>query len=373
MRWRFEEINREWLGGTRLAVPPEVVVEAFNRAERILGREWVQSSRENPGGVARGSAPTLHVISMGQRLAVLEGVAGAAGLIDRIRRGDQSAAAELTALYLLRSTRRAVDVELYPKVVAGESEREADFRIRQGSEPWTYVEVAQPDHSEAAERVRTVLNRVTGLVKAVKKPFALEVFLRREPTDPEVDLLSAKVPEVCQLEGVQREELPGGLGFLLLNPSEPGKIVLHQHPGEADHPRLSAAAVIVGPDEPHRHIAVRIAFADERAEAFLRTEARQLPKDFPGLIMVQMSGAPGGFKSWEPLLRRRFQPALHTRVSAVCLFSSGLVGTAEGEAWLPETKLLINLHAGLSIPSWIVDALTEAGAEYERVIGGGGA
>jgi hypothetical protein len=51
-----------------------------------------------------------------------------------------------------------------------------------------------------------------------------------------------------------------------------------------------------------------------RAKQFLESEAKQLPKDLPGLVMVQVSHAVGAFKTWGPILRRRLQPNLHTRV-----------------------------------------------------------
>ncbi len=193
--------------------------------------------------------------------------------------------------------------------------------------------------------------------------------MRREPTEPELAAVSDRICEFCKLDGTHQEELADHLGLLSLNYSEPGKVVPQDHPGEPNLPRIGMARAIVGPGEPNRHIAVRMAFADDRADEFLRKEARQLPKDFPGLIMVQMSRAPGGFKSWEPLLSRRFQPALHTRVSGVCLFSGRLLPTPEGEVWLPQTKMIKNAHSGFVLPAWIVDALREAEAEFERHAG----
>jgi hypothetical protein len=302
---------------------------------------------------------------MGQRLVAIDGVHGGADkLTERIRRGDHSAEAELTAVYLLRSRRSAVTVDLYPKV----GEREADFRICRDDGPWTYVEVTQPNISEAEDAAGKVLERLAALLLAVKKPFALEVFLRKEPTEQNLTLLGEHIPGFCRLEGIHRQELDDGLGMLLLNHSSPGQVVLQDHPGEEKRPRICVAKAIKGPTEPHRHIVVRMAFADERAEAFLTTEARQLPKDAPGLIMVQMSHVPGGFKSWVPLLQRRFQPALHTRVCAVCLFSGGLVPTPQGEAWLPQTKLIDNPYSRFVLPSWMTDSLREAGAEFQRCV-----
>jgi hypothetical protein len=364
--WTLKEIEEDWIAGriTSLASSPEATVAAFSRVENVLGRAWIDACRVSGGGVVRGTAPTLRVVSMGQRLAVLDGIAGTAELIEHIRRGDDSAEAELTAIFLIRSQHRTAQVELYPPV----GNRVADCRVCDGKAPWTYVEVTRPDWSEATERARTVLDRVTALATDIKKSFALEVFLRREPADEELGQLIQILPRFCHQEGIQQEELPAQLGLLLLNESAPGQVVTGDH-GEEVCPRIGMARAIVGPGEPHRHIAVRMAFSDERAEAFLTSEARQLPKDAPGLIIMDLSRAPGAFKSWEPLLKRRFQPQIHTRVSAVCLFGGGLLMTPAGEAWLPETKLLLNRHATFPLPSWIETALIEAGAEFRRTVG----
>lgn len=133
-----------------------------------------------------------------------------------------------------------------------------------------------------------------------------------------------------------------------------------EHPGGPNVPRLGCAKFVSGPAESHRrHIAVRMAYADDRAEEFLRRKAKQLPTDSPGLVMVQMSHAPSGIRSWEPILRRRFQPNFYTRVSAVCLFRSGHEWTPGGEAWIPETKLIPNPNACYPLPGWIMDALSQ--------------
>src|SRR5271169_4300796 len=180
-----------------------------------------------------------------------------------------------------------------------------------------------------------------------------------ERYESEINALADLIPQFCSLKGDQSKDLTG-LAILSLNASSPGLVVPLDHPGEPNVPRLGCAKGISGAGEPHRHIAVRMAHADDRAEAFLHREAKQLPNDSPGLIIVQMSQAPGGIKSWEPILRRRFQPNLHTRVSAVCLFQSGHEHTSDGEAWIPETKLTSNPHARFPLPAWIIEALSKA-------------
>jgi hypothetical protein len=355
--WTWEEINTDWLLGNQLALPAGEVVAAFNRADRVLGREWIAASRIHSGFPVRGTSPTLHVVTTGQMLASLEGASGTDELIKKLRSGDASAFAELTAVHLIRSGEPDATIELGPIAQVGERNRKPDFRIRQGGESWIYVEVTQPDVAEAQNRVLAIMERLAALLQPIKKGFALEVFLRREPTDNELNTLAGLVPHFCLLEGDQSKDLVE-LAILTLNASAPGQVVPHDHPGEPNIPRLGFAKVVYGPDEPHRHIAVRMAYADDRAEDFLKKEARQLPNHSPGLVMVQMSRAPGGIKSWEPILRRRFQPNLHTRVSAVCLIQSGLETTPDGEAWIPEVKVISNPHARIPLPKWITDGLS---------------
>ena len=104
--WSWDEINAEWLLGNKLALPPEAIVEAFNRAEKALGREWIEAARMQSGRQIRGTWPTLHVATVGQLLASLEGASNAAELIEKLRGGDASAFAELTAVHLIRSKKQ---------------------------------------------------------------------------------------------------------------------------------------------------------------------------------------------------------------------------------------------------------------------------
>jgi hypothetical protein len=222
--------------------------------------------------------------------------------------------------------------------------------------------------SDPQNRVQELIASIVGVINSIKKPFAPEVFLRREPTDDEFGPLMASIVAFCSAEHPAdtpaREEIPGGMGLLFLNDRPVGHVVIDNH-GEDPVPRLGAARAIVGPGAPNRHVAVRVPYADARAEQFLTTEARQLPTDAPGLVMVEMARAPGGFRSWEPLLRRRFQPAIHTRVGAICLFSSGLFPTDAGEAALFEAKVITNDHARMPLPPWIEATCAAVHHEFE--------
>ena len=366
MTWSLEDIERGWIGGdiSALAVPPASVLAAFERTERYLGRTWIEKARTSSGNINWGLSPTLRAVNMGQKLAFLNNVNDPKRLLDRIRNDDLSAEAELTAIYLLLCRRPDVALELYPKV----GKREADFRVRAPHEElWSYVEVTQLSGSEDRDRATEIMQQIAAAIKPIRLAFSLETFLRRIPTQQEIVEILAKLPELCIRSGNQREELSNSLGFLSLNQSEPGQVVAHSHPGEENVSRIGMANVISGFGEPTRHISVRIAFSDDRAKAMLDTEAPQLSKDAPGLIMAGVARATGAMKTWEPLLQRRFQPRMHTRVGGVCLWWGGLYPTPKGEDQIFETKLIANPHARFPLPTWIGETISEIYNEYKTI------
>ena len=87
-----------------------------------------------------------------------------------------------------------------------------------------------------------------------------------------------------------------------------------------------------------------VPYTDGRAEAFLRTEARQLPRDAPGLTMIATGEAVGVLKRWEPVITSRLRPNQHTRVSAIALFETGILAEDPPRLRL-EAKLVANSFA----------------------------
>jgi hypothetical protein len=361
MSWAYQEIERDWLAGSPVAVGSSEIVAAFDRCERILGRDWINSAAEGPNGWMTGAAPTLAVVFMGQRLASLDGVVNSQQLIDKVRGREPYALAELSAIHLLRSGGGG-RVELEPLISHGN--RRCDFRIQREPGPWVYVEVTAPDTSEAEEQVQTIMQSICGEVISIKKAFSLEVFFRREPSDDELGEVLTAAVSFCSAErpvgANSKEELPKDLGLLILSQQQAGQVVINDH-GEAAVPRLGRSQFVVGNGEPNRHVVVRMPYADQRAERIITTEARQLATDAPGLIIIDMGRVPGGFSVWEGIIQRRFQPAMHTRVGGVCLFSSGLILTGTGMARRAQQKLIVNPHPKIPLPSWINEAIDLTG------------
>jgi hypothetical protein len=353
--WDWKRIQREWLSPGRLAASPEEIVAAFNRVEAAFDTEWMEASRRQQGWQNTGPLPTLRIVIAGRLLASLEDLPGADQLMKRLSERRPSAWSELEAIYLLRGCESNAQIELEPDVAAGSHPRKADFRIRLENAEWTYVEVTRPDVSETEAKLREMQAAVTSTLISLSEEFALEIFLRREPTEEELHYILRRIPAIAGTNGTLQEELPDSLGRLLLNFTSPGVVVPAELPDEDVAPRLGFARVRRGGNEPTRHIAVRVTFTDERAEEFLRREARQLPNTSPGLIMIQMG--PTLFRSWEPLLSRRLQPRLHTRVSAVCLFGGVIEPTDAGEDWRQHTRVIENEYAALPVADWILSCV----------------
>jgi hypothetical protein len=364
VNWSAEDIEKRFLNGKldALAISPATVVSAFARVEHLLGSNWIESETS-----ATGLAPTMGVIGMGLRLTALDGVAHADRLIKRIVAGDRSAEAELTAVYLLRSHAPSAIVELHPNV----GNRKADFRVRNGDELWTTVEVTQPNTSQEAARLTKILQRLTDALKETSPQFTLEVLLSREPTKEELTALCDHLPEFCELEGQQQASLADELGFLFLNQIPLGHLLKREVPGLTDTPMIGLAMFVGGGPGggPHHQVFVRVPFTDERAEEILRDEAKQLPRDGAGLIMIDVARASGGFESWSALIRRRLQPRINTRISGVSLFEGGMMPTEKGYDWLLRTKLVTNSNARFQLPGWIREAVALADKAAEHVKG----
>jgi hypothetical protein len=93
-----------------------------------------------------------------------------------------------------------------------------------------------------------------------------------------------------------------------------------------------------------------------------------LPEDAPGLIMVDIGSMAGAHRAWEPLVRRRLQPAINTRVGGVGLFTFGMIAATTGLEAAPLSTFIVNPHAKRALPPWIDATLTSAGIRYEQLM-----
>jgi hypothetical protein len=68
-------------------------------------------------------------------------------------------------------------------------------------------------------------------------------------------------------------------------------------------------------------ITVGVPFADQRAQQVLEGEYHQLTSNYPNIIVIDVSGVPKGLDNWPIYIKRRLQPTLNRKISAVLLHS----------------------------------------------------
>jgi len=294
MGWTFDQIAGDWIINGQLAASPDEICAAFDLVEQTLGRDWIEWSRSRSGSVQRGLHPTLDVVMVGQLLPSILHLQENAKLIAGLKELEPSAIAEIISIHLVGGS-GPTDIELEPYVAVGDRIRRPDFRCRVPGDEWTYVEVCRPDIAEARENADAILSRLVAPVHELKRSFSLEIFLRKEPSEQEIEELCNKIRGLSIAEGRQVIDL--GLAKLTLNRDEPGSIVMGLDDGEERVPRLMRSTFVGMGEEPPRHVCVRMPYADERAALFLQREAKQLPPQYPGLLMVDVLNAAGGFKS----------------------------------------------------------------------------
>lgn len=362
MTWSFSRINKEYLVNQAFPQVDHDIVEAFNLCENYLGTDWIESCF----CPTFGALPTLRVFKTGQYLKSLSHLKNPEVLISKLRAEDRSAFVELEALTLL--IRAGVEeAEAEPQQTVAGSNRAPDFRVRRNGESlWTAAEVTQPDDSELSQKLFESMAKVTELVQNYDHSFELDIYLLKEPSERELHLLLEHTKNVI-VENKNKKAIELGKTALITYSQDPtdASFSLNDYGLPDDFARLGRATAFHDRGKLKK-ISIRIPVTDERAELILKRKSKQLPLDGPGLIMINLLNVTGGSKRWMPLISRRLQPGLNTRVSAVCLIGGGIFTDEDGPKSLIETKLIANSFATHKIPEWLGSSLKEQGLEYEK-------
>ncbi len=373
--WLLEEIEQEWFNGASIHWNAKDVELAFDVATRIRGLQWVLGQQLDLRAFAQfpdvgrrgGYSQFLRVYWFGARMASITGAVGADDLIPRVIAGDVDASEEAAAIHLLRSRNLATDLEIEPSVKVRAADKKPDFRIRLNEAPWVYVEVSKLHESKASNRVQELLRRIADSVMAIESPFLLELILNREPVADEEQAIVTRAIAACNEPDGHRIDITD-VASILVKSGDPRVVVPSLTPGD-NQPRMAISRGFLSPGGPNRQLIARVPFADERAEVILRREAKQLPGDECGLLMVNVNSQPSAFESWSKRVPERFEGDQHTRVAGVLLFMHATTLSDRGLVWVPHVRLIPNPHAAVPLPSWIVDRVSRIREETRSVTG----
>lgn len=348
-----EEIKNRWLAGGVTGAGIDALVGSFNVAERVLGRAWLEEPLAD--GIA-GPVIALPIHLVGENLRVLERAHRSEQLIARVRKREGAAMAELHALALCADDPK-IDPEVAPTVDVDGHRRVPDFRVRQAGEPWVYVEVTAPTHSESKSAAHAAATRLSVSRDLIPDGVSVQVRFRDEPDNTDIEEVMKEIREAAVIGRVTARErfvihaeefVRAGKStpeFLPIGGDEQGRPLSCSLRAEV----RGEGAMIVG----GAGLAVRVPYTDERGRKIIDAEAKQLPKAGPGLICIfTQHGA-----YWRGLIERSFSPDMRRRISGVLLVASAIRPGDCGVRLATAGRLILNPHARVPLPQWLSERL----------------
>lgn len=309
-------------------------ITAFNGFSGEFGEKWIQDYFQR----ARSTAFVHELIELWDNWILIRPLPGSEEIEHRWSSGVRASGVSAELRIVAHLLRNHADIELFTPI---QSHRVPDCRFRpRTSEGWTYAEISQRAISELVRQCENILSRVSQAAGEAMPGLQRCVAILRIPNDTELaSLLSwisaRKMPEESFMEDLA-VFYAKPLGEAAVGADERLNYLLPQ-------PRRFATNIRAGDHGATQRVGTAgIRITDQAAAEVLNGEAKQLPKDSPGIVCLDVSNVPGGLSLWTPLIRRRFQPRINTRISGVLLFST-VLRTMEK----PYTggTLLINEHA----------------------------
>lgn len=305
----------------------ERALEAFNGFAALFNKDWVTGYFQG----ARSARFVRAIVAIWDDWVVIRNLPRAERLVERWRSGINEGGVQPEIRVFARLVRAGAGVELFPEV----SDRIPDCRFRPISENgWVYLEVSQRGLSRLLQHAHGVLSRISEAGASAVGGMHGKVAILRIPTGDEVERIVTWLASGPQ-SGDTFEDLAEFYLDALDRPVGPNDVIQERVP----RPRLCSTHMAF--PGPRRRGTACLGISDEGAEELLRAEAAQLPLNQPGVIVLDVSNVIGGYQEWVPLIQRRLQPTIHTRINAVVLFTTTL--TQEGLTI--EGQVLTNPHS----------------------------
>jgi len=305
----------------------ERATRAFNGIADLFDRVWIEKFLNN----SFGRPHVMHLTSLWENWLDVRDLQGADELHRKWSLGAYREGVEAELFVIANLRRWGAKVELFPPV----NNRVADCRFRLDSD-WVYGEVSQRGISKVRSDARVILGRVATAASAVISGKHGYVAIFRVPDSSELERITSWLENIKDDEETRLDDLA-----LFFTDSIDSSV--HDEGRLAElvpEPRYFNTYLKMDPAAPAKGTAC-MGVSDENAGKVLRDEAAQLPKDGPGVVFLDVSGIIGGVKEWSPLIQRRFQPNINTRISAVALYETGL--TVAGPKY--EGQILVNPFA----------------------------
>ncbi|HEV2047066.1 MAG TPA: hypothetical protein VGQ95_10770 [Chthoniobacterales bacterium] len=334
----------EWCLGT----PPSTAPDECARALNALLMYWPERANELAAGPIRGLSVVANAIDAGLILADAAHLPGVEPVMSRLRSGERGSLSELTVGSAL------VRLGFYPSFGVAAGTKVPDLALT--IDPITiFVEVIAPDRAEIVKHFTDRIDEIASSILAVSSDANVELFLDCDLDELDMPTLTTAIGGAAFSDDVQSISSVGR--FLKRRYSFP-PVVSPSVPSETSGTVLGVARAVVNGDQATGALAaVRAGVFDGRAKRMLAAELHHFAKSNPNLLVIDTGSVAGGLHDWAPSITRCFQPTQNTRITAVVLYFTGVMGNPPHthRAW----KVLINPHAANPLPAQLLEALTK--------------
>lgn len=344
----YSESNIKDLSLDQLSmVQVESAVEAFNGFALLLGKEWIEAYFQG----VQSPIFVLYITSIWKDWMLVRTLNGSSELLKRWRAGINAHGVASEVHVLAHLLRYGAIVELFPPV----RNRVCDCRFRlPDHENWIYTEISRRGLSKVRQHGEEILLKVAEAARKAMPGFHGKVAILRTPSHHELEKLIAWLGSINAHDSCLED-----LAVFYTDSLESVAVGSDEYMSKlVPEPRLFATSSANGGVGT-----ACLQISDEAAQQVLETEAAQLPTDHPGVIFLDLSSMGRNYRYWGPLIQRRLQPSINTRISAVVLFRiSRSVSGVEMNG-----EVLINPHTKNPISSSMIPILQMIGNGNQSV------
>lgn len=339
----WQQFVDEWCLGNA----PSTTTYECARALTALVVHWPERANELAAGPIRGLSVVANAIDVGLILADAAHLPGVEPVMSRLRSGERGSLSELT----VGSSLQRLGFQPSFGVAAGTKLLDMALTIKSTT---VFVEVIAPNRSEIVNHFTGRIGEVASSISAVNSGANVELFLDCDPDQVDTPALAKAIEAAAFTDDVQSI---AAVGRFMKRPYSFPPVVSPSVPSETSGTVVGVARAVINSDQSTGALtAVRAGVFDGRAKRMLAAELHHFTKTNPNLLVIDTGGVAGGLHDWAPPIERCFQPRQNTRITAVVLYFTGVMGNPAHvhRAW----KVLINPHAANALPAELLEALT---------------
>ncbi len=357
--FNWSEVVANWYLGKSPPIPEHIGWEALDTLERL----WPEYIDKVLSKGHKGLAVMIPVVNRGIILAACERLVGFDEVLERMKQGEQSAFSE--AFFAEELMKIGHIPVLGPRLCGKRLDGLVYVQDKQ-----VYIEIMTPELSDVMKQAYSGMNDLADRLTTQNPGANIDVYLLAEPTSHVLDTILNFVKKIIDSQYNATLEIPD-VAFLRYVPYR-----LQESPIKKESSDLHIPMQLLSPFEPVSNtlglpilivvcvtrkegvisrVSIQFPLTDERAERLMIGEAHHFSHQEMNLLVMDVSGIPGGIRSWSALIQRRFQPKRNRRFGAVVLFASHM--QIKNATVKTQWSVLQNPYAYRPLPESLLNAI----------------